>query len=247
MINIAICDADEKDGDSLAAMTNEIFQNHVHIHQSSNFFMLKTVLCDELKGRINILIMNIKLGDIQGIYLADQIQTSYPGILIAFISDTPEVARYIFRANPSYFLVKPVHIDELSEAMDCMMKQLKKQTRNTFIFETKRGVCPILVDSIKYIESDRRFVKFWLNDNRVESGYGKLDVIQEKLPRQFVRCHQSYIANMNKILYFTPTSIVFEDETAIPISRPKYKSVREIMMDYLDCDYEQAKQMGVYQ
>ena len=71
-----------------------------------------------------------------------------------------------------------------------------------------------------------------MDEQRCESGYGKLDEIQEKLPEQFIRCHQSYIVNIEKIQFLSGKEIILDDDTVIPVSRNKYKDTKDKILYY---------------
>ena len=233
MLKIVICDNDDKELKELELMMLNIFDNYVHIQKCNNYFKLQTLLFDEIREKVDIVLMNIKIGKDMGIDLANHIQKVFPYIQIAFISDLPEYAKDIFKASPAYFLLKPVRIGDLQEAMNRMIVRLNIKKHRVFIFETKREIFTLLVENICYIESEKRVVHFHMTENRVESGYGKMDEIEERLPDQFLRCHQSYIVNINYIFSFSRNCIVLDNEKIIPISRSKYKIVKNTLLNYL--------------
>ena len=240
MLSIIICDNEDKELTELELMTLNIFENCVHIQKCNNYFKLQTLLFDEIREKVDIVLMNIKIGKEMGINLANQIQRIFPYVQIAFISDSPEYAKDIFKANPAYFLLKPVNKNDLQEAMNRMISQLNIKKHRIFIFETKREIFPLLIENIRYVESEKRVVHFHMLENRVESGYGKIDEIEERLPIQFLRCHQSYIVNMNYIFSFSANSIVLDNEMTIPISRAKFKNVKNILFNYMESEHEKT-------
>ena len=64
-------------------------------------------------------------------------------------------------------------------------------------------------------------------DKKVYETYSSFSKIAEELPPNFVRCHKSYIANVNKIYDISPkdNSIFFEgDSEAKCYIGPKYKN-----------------------
>lgn len=64
--------------------------------------------------------------------------------------------------------------------------------------------------------------------------YGKLSDIESQLKKQgFVRCHQSYIVNMQHILRIDRNSILTTTNETYMISRGKSQAVKEKMLEYV--------------
>ena len=239
LVDVILCDNRGEDLTILGEMIGEIWKNRVRIRECYNYFELQTLLFDEIGRKIDILFMNVKIGNNIGIDVAKQIQSIYPDIQIVFISESADYARLIFQADPSYFLLKPIKQEEIMEALKRLITQQKTKKQKVFMLETKKGIYSLLIESIRYIESEKRVIRFFLTEERVESEYGKMNEIEEKLPYQFLRCHQSYIVNMNKIKFFSGKEIVLDNNVTLPISRPKYKQVKDKLMQYLSNDQVQ--------
>ena len=63
------------------------------------------------------------------------------------------------------------------------------------------------------------------------SYYDSLDTIAETLPPYFIRCHRSFIVNMNQIksMHFGENTIRLKDGSAVPISRSYKGDVRRLV------------------
>lgn len=238
MVDVILCDNRGEDLTILGEMISEILKNRVRIRECYNYFALQILLLNEIGKKVDILFMNVKIGNDIGIDVAKQIQSFNPDIQIVFISECADYARLIFQANPSYFLLKPIKQEEIMEALKHLITKQKMKKHKVFIFETKKGIYSFPIESIRYIESEKRVVRFFLTEDRVESEYGKMNEIEEKLPYQFLRCHQRYIVNMDKIQFFSGKKIVLDNNLTLPISRPKYKQVKDKLMHYLSNEQE---------
>lgn len=76
--------------------------------------------------------------------------------------------------------------------------QEEKQNKSIKTFNIKGKIFNIEVEKIKYIESNKRVVIIYEEDLKRRI-YGKLDEIEEMLSSNFVRCHQSYIVNLEHV------------------------------------------------
>jgi len=97
--------------------------------------------------------------------------------------------------------------------------KIKKLTlKNHILLKNKSQ---IILDELIYIKSEGHYLNFFTT-NQKEFVRGRLKEIIEKIPLNFVRCHQSYIVNKNYIRYISSTEITLKNGVNIPLSR-KYK------------------------
>ena len=79
-------------------------------------------------------------------------------------------------------------------------------------------------DSINFIKKEGMKLVFY-TDTRVYETYNSFSKISNELPKNFVRCHKSYIANINKISDINNTTILFNDKNTMQCNiGPKYKN-----------------------
>ncbi|MEQ8576782.1 LytTR family DNA-binding domain-containing protein [Fulvivirga sp.] len=89
-------------------------------------------------------------------------------------------------------------------------------TESTFI-KSGTEIIRINFTDILYLEGMKDYVMFHLNDNK-HIAYYTLKSLIEKLPDDFMRIHQSYIVNINKIEKNKDNHIYIKDKV-IPISK----------------------------
>ena len=103
----------------------------------------------------------------------------------------------IFKTKPTYSLLKPIKKEQIKKSLERALQE-EKQSKNIKTFNIKGKIFNIEVEKIKYIESNKR-VAIIYEENLKRRIYGKLDKIEEMLPSNFVRCHQSYIVNLEHV------------------------------------------------
>lgn len=232
MGKIAICDDDIRILEGFSEIIQEKYKGKFEITRHLSPFFLEQYVIDEQKGNVDIIILDIQLGEENGIEVARKIQKEYPNIGMILLTGYLEYARDIFRADPSYFLVKPVKREELFAAIDkCLKLQPIRESRELCI-EVKGSVIRLPIQDIYYMESEKRRIHIYGETGHQEC-YGKLGDFMERLTEQFVRCHQSYIVNMDKIQKMEMEEILLINGEKIPVSRAKYSEVRERFIQYL--------------
>ncbi|MEG1104015.1 MAG: LytTR family DNA-binding domain-containing protein, partial [Oscillospiraceae bacterium] len=80
-------------------------------------------------------------------------------------------------------------------------------------------------------ESCKHKIKIY-TDKEEHTMSGRLDAIEENVPNNFIRIHQSFIVNMDKIFLFNKSSVTLSNKAEIPISKAKYKQARTAYFTY---------------
>ncbi len=180
----------------------------------------------------DILLMDIEVADMNGIDVVAQVQKIYSEMKVVFITGYIQYSTEIFRATPSNFLVKPLDPDKLIDVIDKLMVQIEEEDKDCFVISFKSRVFKIKLSEIMYFESDQRTV---IVHGRNESWtiYRRLDEIQEEVPDYFLRCHQSYLVNMNEIKSIKSLRVELYNGDTVLISRPKHKESKERFLEYI--------------
>lgn len=86
------------------------------------------------------------------------------------------------------------YVEKLIQESEALIKAIKedKTEESVKTFSVKGKIFNIKINNIKYIESDKRVAIIHEKDI-VRKIYAKLNELEELLPKQFIRCHQSYI------------------------------------------------------
>ena len=121
--------------------------------------------------------------------------------------------------------------DKFKEALIKAIKEDKTE-ESVKTFSVKGKIFNIKINNIKYIESDKRVAIIHEKDI-VRKIYAKLNELEELLPKQFIRCHQSYIINLDKVRELNSHEFVLNTGERIPISQLKYKETKNLFIQYL--------------
>ena len=69
-------------------------------------------------------------------------------------------------------------------------------------------------------------------DARVLESYAALAELEQQLPGSFVRCHKSYLANMEHVVQASSDGLVMDCDEAVPISQRQYRTVRDALRSF---------------
>lgn len=184
---------------------------------------------------VDMVILDIALGEDDGIALAKELGKSYPDIKVILLSGYAQLASNVFDADPVYFLSKPIQDDKLYAAINKSIELLDNQTVSKITVSAIGGkVYRIPVNEILYMETGYRSCKIILEDgNCVETG-SKLSDMMTHMPDNFIFTHQSFACNLNKIKSFSKEDgIYLTTGHNVPVSRRHYKKVKELIALYI--------------
>lgn len=241
MIKISICDDNLELCEYLKELLLQMYVEGVLVTVYKN---IPEMLADYERGReknvADILIIDIEVDAVNGIDVAVQLQNRFGGLQVIFITGNPDNSTDIFRADPSNLLLKPIDHDRLKDAIDKAISRLKEEIISCLEISFKGNELRLPAREILYLESEKRMV---IVHGRYDNWtiYRKLDDVQQELPDYFLRCHQSYLVNMNEIRSLKPLCIELYRGDEIPVSRPKYRDTKERFMSYIG----NAKDMGI--
>ncbi len=225
MIKIAVCDDDRKVLDGIVNVIEETYKNEVYIIRYDNPVNLIEDWQESLKNQTDIVVLDICFREENGIATAKKLQQINRNVKIIFITAYIEYASEIFEAQPFYFLVKPVDKQKIAEVVRSAMEAVKNEDIRSLIIQTRDGIEKVRVDDIWYIESIKRNIIVHEVDRQI-SLIKKLDEVEKMLPDYFLRCHQSFLVNADKIKRMESREFVLLNDIRIPISRTRHSEIK---------------------
>ena len=166
---------------------------------------------------------------------AEQIRRDNPAAYIIVIADLSISPAVYMRPGimASSLILRPVQKNEVKQIFDEMFlvnEYLKKEEdkEDVFIIEGKDGRYRIPYSRISYMEAREKKV-FLYTEGKEIAFYDTLDNLTESLPKNFLRCHRSFVVNAEKIrkVMLSQNIIELEDEIVVPISRSYKTAIKE--------------------
>lgn len=228
MFHIVVCDDDRTTAKHLQNLLERKFKNKIECKCLYSATELKDWV-EGQKVQPNIIILDIALGDEDGIAIAKQMRSDYPQIKVILLSGFAQLASNVFDADPVYFLSKPIDEEKLFASVEKAMEIVETQQVKTITVAGTGGkIHRIKVEEIIYIETCNRNCKIHLDKGDCIEVMSKLSALMAEMPDYMIIIHQSFACNMYKIKSFSKEDgITVSDGTCIPVSRRHYKAVKE--------------------
>ncbi|MBQ5824936.1 MAG: response regulator transcription factor [Clostridia bacterium] len=229
-MQIAICDECKEE----ATAIEESLKNYSHTKSLSfciSQFTNGRDLIYEIEDGRHFDIVFIQDNPDTGLNTAEIIRSlNYSGEII-FTADTNEHAVDGYEVNACGYIVKPICRARLFGAMD---RASNKFTCDVFRFKHRSDIITLGLNDIMYVESRNSKCIIHSTDGDRHTLYTKLSNIEEELSDdRFLRCHQSYLVNMNHIAKANKYFELVSGEKIL-IRQRSLKEIKNRYYDYLE-------------
>lgn len=170
---------------------------------------------------VDVLILDINLkSSVSGCDVASMVRKKNKNVYIIFLTGHLEYALIAYKYKTFDYLPKPVTDERLEETI----LRLIEDTKNIYNQFIRINNIIIKQDDIAYIKKDGMKLVFCTATHEYET-YSSFSKICSCLPDNFVRCHKSYIINVNNVTHFIPSDnlVMFSHSSFCPIGA-KYKN-----------------------
>lgn len=223
MLNFVICDDNVNLLDRLEKMLETIFLEHNY--DASVVF--KCDNADDILNYINHNVTDVLLLDINlkssksGLELADEIRKRKNNAYLIFTTGHLEYAMVAYKYKTFDYLPKPIVYERLEDTIIRLFEDANELTKKYIKIDNKSTM--IDESEIQYIKRDGMKLVFHTSSRDYDT-YSSFNKFQQNLPDTYIRCHKSYIANLNQIKDVEPVSgtITFMDGHTCDLG-PKYK------------------------
>ena len=223
----------------------EVLQFHL---KNIPFVNQKATFRDPLKGLaylqenlIDVLFLDINMPQLSGINLPKYLQNPP---LIIFTTAYEDYAVESYQLNAIDYLLKPIVFDRLLQSVMKAKGMLAKRTKvvavdsqvtqsisqQTIFIKSGQDQHQVILQDIKYIESDGNYVTFFTTKRSILARY-KISEVLAMLPQKyFIRIHRSYIVALQYI-ETVKTHCVVIDCKEIPVSANYRENLRSVIYE----------------
>jgi two-component system response regulator AgrA len=198
MLNFALCDDNSIILDRLSKLLESIFIKH-DIEACISY---KTTNPNDLikyldENSPNVLILDIDLkSNISGLDVAEQIRKKDKNIYIIFSTAHLEYGLVAYKYKTFDYLPKPLTSERLEDTIIRLLDDIHGNISSYIRLDNNKTI--IKQDTIQYIKKEGMKIIFH-TDTRDYDTYSSFLKISTNLPKNFIRCHKSYIVNTDKI------------------------------------------------
>ena len=223
MLRFVLCD----DNIHVLNRIDKLLETIFFKHNIDAKVVFKANNSDEILNYINnnsldVLIIDINLkSELSGFDIAEIVRKKDKDIYIIFLTGHLEYVLLAYKYKTFDYLPKPISDEKLEETILRLIDDTKNSSAK---FIKLNNTTFIKEDDINYIKKDGMKLVFCTADNHYET-YSSFSKIENCLPENFLRCHKSYIINVNNIKEYNSTDniVVFDPDSVCSVGA-KYKN-----------------------
>lgn len=232
MIKIAICDDEKDDRKEIYKLIrqHEIStqeEYHIELFESGEHLL-------ESGFRPDILVLDIIMGERDGIQIGEEIKSHYSGTIIIYITSiSDKMSEAINRIHSFGYLIKPIVEKDLFRIMSDAVEQVKRSNTVqyvTFLSENK-SVINLAVTDIYYFEYCNRKISIVAKDRTYTCIQERISDIAVKMqPYGFAMSHQSFVVNLYQVEAISEQMLLIKNGNKIYLAQKRASTIRKQLM-----------------
>ena len=230
-MRIAICDDNQLEVDLFKECVSGFLRRKRDYRYEISEYSAGYPLVEDVKeGKwYDVIVLDMILENENGLEIANRLRDiGYDGKIIFWTADDSHLQE-AFDVGAMQYAVKGKEYGRIYRAIDEILSQMRDET---LTFKFRRQINRLKYDEIEYVESQARVCHIFATNNRCFVTTCKLNDLEEKLSdKRFLRCHQSYLVNMDYIKD-VKDDFIMEDGTLVPIRVRGRKEILDTYYDY---------------
>ncbi len=227
--NIGICDDDINQISFLKSLLKDWAEKNNYNLKIKEFNNAESFLFHyEEEKNFDILLLDIEMGEINGVELAKKVRKEDETLQIVFITGYSDYIIEGYEVSALHYLMKPVNTDKLFQTLNRAVEKLKHNEKFLFL-ETIDGNIKIPFYQIEYIEVIKNYITVYAKEEYTSKI--TLTDIEKLLDNSFFKTSRSYIVRLSAIKKITKTSVVLNSLAEIPISRGMYQKLNQAIIN----------------
>lgn len=231
-MQIAICDENSEGNGILEEFLKKYFAEKSMSFDIMTFLRTADLMYEIEDGKnFDIIFIENPTHDPSGINTAKLLRNSCYSGQIVFSAETDEYALDGYDVNACGYIIRPLKMSKLSEIMD---RATHNYSDNFYCIRHRGDITPLPLNDIFFIESNNTKCIIHVKGGNKYTVYSQLRKIADELnDSRFLRCHQSYIVNMNHICKADKCFELTSGEKVL-IRQRSLKEIRRIYLEYIE-------------
>lgn len=228
-MRIALCDDEQLAREYLRLVLSKWAIDRDIAVEVLEYTSAEDFLCDD--SFPDIVLLDIQMGEMDGMKLAGQIRKNNESAEIVFITGFPDYAFRGYDVAALNYLLKPVSEEQLVRVLDKAVEKLTEPD-SCLLVQTFDSRLKIPFGKILYIESFAHNVQINMVTGESVETRANIGDLAGRLGTGFFRCHRSYVASLKYVYRINKTEIVLDGGKTIPLSRRLYKEANMAFINF---------------
>ena len=230
-LKIAICDDHDGERNHIVALVStwaKATQRDVVLRSfsSGEAFLFEW----ESQKDYDILLLDIEMGEVDGIAVAHHVRKYSEYVQIVFITGYLSYIAEGYEVSALHYLVKPIHEEKLCATLDRAVHKLH-QNEKTMRIKVGSDIFVVPLCEISHMEVRQNYVTVY-----AKSAYTQkrtLTDMEGELDERFFRVGRSYIINLQMVEKVAKTQVFLRGGVIVPLPRGMYEPLNEAIIKRL--------------
>ena len=226
---IAICDDSDVDREYVTNMVKRWAESLGYLVQLDTFSTAEGFLFHyEEEKDYDILLLDIEMGDMDGVTMAKHLRKENDTVQIIFITGYSDYISEGYEVAALHYLMKPVKEEKLCSVLERATERLSKNER---VLNLKSGgeIIRVPIYQIRYAEVYGNYVTIHAaSDVMVKM---TLNELENQLDERFYRVGRSAVVNLTKVSRVTKTEIRLNEGTTMHLPRRAYDGINRAIIN----------------
>lgn len=225
---LAICDDEASVIEYVTSIVTDWAKKQQHDVQLRTFSAAESFLFSyEEENDYDILLLDVEMGQMDGVSLAKSIRKTNKTVQIVFITGYSEYISEGYEVSALHYLMKPVKEEKLFEVLNRATEKLEKNER-ILTMKLSGEMIRIPFHEIRYIDVNGNYVTIHgKSDYTVKKTLGDM---QKELDERFFKVGRSCIINLNIVQRVTKTDAYLSDGSSIQLPRGAYEPLNRAII-----------------
>lgn len=226
---IAVCDDSSADRQYVISLVENWAKRtalslSVSAFASAEEFLFHYAECKDY----DILLLDIEMGEMDGVTLAKELRRENETIQIVFITGYSDYISEGYEVSALHYLIKPVKEDKLCSVLDRALEKLRTNEK-VLHFEVAGELVRIPVFQIRYVDVRLNYVTVHAKEDVTVKM--TLSEVADLLDQRFYRVGRSAIVNLTKVSRVTRTEIHMDDGSTVLLPRGAYEGINRAIIE----------------
>jgi DNA-binding LytR/AlgR family response regulator len=232
-MRVAICDDDPNDAAQIRALLLEHFEKNGYTGEIRAFASGEALLAAFAAAPFDSVFLDIYMGGLDGMKTAKRLRELDADFALVFVTTSRDHAMESFSHRPSYYVPKPIGRRDIDNAFRQCQNVFLKNARFVEVISDRAKV-RIPYSKILYIETFGRETLFHTTGGEIKTtAHLPLDELERTLGNAFLRCHRSYIVNLNHVQAAGPEDFKLRGGGLVPMRQRGRAELREAYADFV--------------
>ena len=228
-LKIGICDDDPAQVTLTETLTASWAKENGHSIKIKTYKDAESFLFDfEEENDFDILLLDIEMGDMNGVTLAKNIRKKSETVQIIIITGYSDYISDGYDVAALHYLMKPLKAEKLFEVLNRAAVKIKKDEK-TLTVRTEEETFRIPIREIKYIDVCKNDIT--IHAKRDITVRKTLSEIEKELDGRFFRTGRQSIINLDYVRRTTKNSVTLAGGEEVPLPRGAYEAINRAIIE----------------